>query len=206
MVSQAESAENNYYQPDNDYPENNCYPCDNDYPENNYYPSDNYYPESNYYPSNDCCPHHSSKPIASAMAIPSTIEAHGATMVTLDGSSSRMASGYEKLHYTWTQVRGLPALTINHNTYPKATVTIPPCLASQSACYVFRLVVTNRAGLSDSTEVSVSSGGATCCHPAYTSYVAAYPRPSTMCPLQPINPPCAKPTDITKAEAGRYDS
>src|ERR1044072_3056988 len=105
------------------------------------------------YIEESCCPVEA--PIASAKAVPCRVEAtYGETLVHLDGSTSRSSSGNEFLRYSWTQVRGLPALSISNSSYANATISIPSYISSQPTCFTFKLVVTNNAGLSDSTDVN----------------------------------------------------
>ncbi|WP_153101490.1 PKD domain-containing protein [Paraburkholderia hayleyella] len=88
-------------------------------------------------------PEQISPPSVIASASPS--EVSGSTLVMLDASRSSDASG-GALRYEWSQYSGLPALSIDGSDQARAMVRIPA--VSKPTVFVFKVVVTNAAGLS----------------------------------------------------------
>jgi hypothetical protein len=80
----------------------------------------------------------------------SAIRARKGTVVTVDGTKSSDPQG-EPLTYHWTQISGLPATIADENA-ARTAVTLP----NKATTVTLRLTVTNAAGLSSTSDVTVT--------------------------------------------------
>ena len=88
-------------------------------------------------------------PIATA---PTSVSAIGNNKVTLDGSGSTDPDG-SIASYTWEQISGSPAITINKFSQSATTFTAPNVTTE----FVFKLTVTDNEGATDSTTVKLKT-------------------------------------------------
>jgi hypothetical protein len=88
-----------------------------------------------------------SPPVANAGP---AIKARKGTTVTVDGTGSSDPQ-HEPLTYRWEEISGLPA-TIADKSSAKTAVTLP----SKAGTVTLRLTVTNAAGLSSTSDVTIT--------------------------------------------------
>jgi REJ domain len=93
-------------------------------------------------------------PIANAGHEPAQKTVNAGAIVTLDGSASRDPDG-DALTYTWTQISGPNVVLSTPANQPSSSPTTSFTAPNSQANLVFRLTVTDTAGLSDGDTVTI---------------------------------------------------